>query len=105
MGLDLWVGPADPQPHEKYETKVTWNLLDLLKRSGVHYRLLEGLTVKEVRPVFANAAAVVRDNPEYFQQFVTTPDWGSFEWALEFLEGLATYLEDAPDDYVVSMWY
>jgi hypothetical protein len=102
MSYDVTVGPAAPPPIEPFDGNLTYNLGTMMRRAGIHPEVMDGLTANVAQPVVGNAIAVLEANPEYFEQFNAPNGWGNFGGLVEWLTGLYHYLEQCPDDYVVS---
>jgi len=105
MSYWVYVKPKEePVRPAEFEGNVTYNVSTMLRRAGIHPAILNGLTVKEVRPVIEHAYMVMYDNADYFRRFEASNGWGTYETTFKFVTNLNTYLiNDAPDDYV--MWW
>ena len=101
MSWWIHVEPPNMPEHEVYEVNVTYNVGTMLRRAGVHPRLLNGQTVRVVRPVIEHATILMAENSEYFGRFDAENGWGTFDTTHEMMRNLDTYLRGAPDDYVM----
>jgi hypothetical protein len=102
MSYDFTVRSPEPR-HAEYDKNVTYNVSSMLKRAGFHPNVVDGMTAVNLRPIVSNAVCVIEDNREYFAQFNPSNGWGDLDGVLEFLVELSLYLNDAPDEYVMSV--
>ena len=103
--MSYWfhVEQPDKADYEEFEQNVTYNNSSILKLAGFHPDVLNGVEVARLRPVVTYVEQVLRDNPEYFEQFDPENGWGGYESTFEFIVKLAKYLLDAPDDFVLRV--
>ena len=100
--MSWWVYVEPPNmPVDPFEENVTYNLGTMMRRAGLHPKVLSGLTVKQAQPVFEQAEKLLSDNPAYFQQFNPENGWGNYEGLMKLVRGMLAYMEQCPDNYIV----
>ena len=100
--MSYWVSvQPDVEYPEMFDRNLTYNVKVMLNRAGIHPWVLDGLTVKDVRPVIENAYMVMFDNPDYFRRFEAPNGWGTYESTMSVITDLNDYLATAPDEYVM----
>ena len=90
--------PQDP----RFEVNITYNVGNMLRRAGIHPKVLDGMSVEEALPIVKNGYAIMYDNPDYFRQFRPDNGWGTVKSTLDALRDLLNALEHGshPDDKV-----
>ena len=85
-----------------FELNITYNVGNMLRRAGIHPKVLDGMSVTEALLIVKNGYAVMHDNPSYFDQFVPQNGWGTVETTLAALLSFLNVLEHGshPDDKV-----
>lgn len=100
MSWDVTVEP-EPIEIEIYEANVTYNVGRMIRRAGIHPKVIDGMKADLAVEVVGNAAAVMSENREYFKQFEAPNGWGTVESTLKMMTLLYHYLQKCPEDYVV----
>lgn len=100
MSWDVTVEPAG-LVKEPFDMNLTYNVGKMLRRAGVHPRLMNDLTALSALSVAENAYELMADNQDYFRQFEPENKWGTAKGCTEFLRQLRDYLRDCPPGYVV----
>jgi hypothetical protein len=63
-------------PH--LDQNITYNVGPMLRRAGLHPKVLNGMTVEQALPITREAVVLMADHPEYFSQFDAKNGWGSY---------------------------
>jgi hypothetical protein len=103
MSWDVTVEPEN-MDFELFEANVTYNVGRMLRRAGIHPRLMDGMKPDIAVEVIGNAVSVMVENREYFRQFEPDNGWGTVETTLKALTELYHYLQKCPEHYIVR-WH
>jgi len=77
MSWDVSIQAKVEVPH--LDQNITYNVGPMLRRAGLHPRILHGMTVVDAQPIFKEAVILMAENPDYFRQFNAENGWGTFE--------------------------
>ena len=76
-----------------FELNITYNVGNMLRRAGIHPKVLNGMKVEKALPIVKNGYAIMYDNPDYFRQFRPDNGWGTVKSTLDALRDLLNALE------------
>jgi hypothetical protein len=100
MSWWIYVQPEEEGP-DPFEVNMTYNVGRMIRRAGVHPKVMDGMKPDQAVEVVGNAVAVMSANKGYFKQFEPDNGWGTVETTLNSLQELYHYLQKAPEHYVV----
>ena len=93
-------GHEDEVEVERCSVNITYNVGNMLRRAGLHPKVLDGMSMDEALPIFENAFNLMTDNPDYFRRFNASNGWGTYETTAEAVSKLLNTIAHGshPDD-------
>ena len=96
MSYDIQI--VSPIEVPDLDVNITYNVSTMLRRAGLHPHVLDGMTVRDARPVVGHAHKLMKDHPHYFSTLNAQNGWGTYETTLEAVGTIRRALVDVPEE-------
>ena len=101
--MSYWVSIESPVVAPHLEVNITYNVGTMLKRAGIHPKVINGMGVEQATEVFKHAVLLMADNPEYFRKMDAANGWGTYDTTFTAVRDIYQTLLQAEHDVGLTM--
>jgi len=81
--MSYWVSIETPVVAPHLEVNITHNVGTMLRRAGIHPKVINGMDVETATEVFKHSMLLMSANPDYFREFDAKNGWGTYDTTFE----------------------